>query len=241
MKVFIKVLIALTLVVSILMPFQTTSFAASITSATVNTKALNVREKPTTHSKIKAVLKKGTKVTVYSKTKSGWSQIKYKSKKAYVSTKYLKFISKKVSFLLNTTKVYTYKGKDGMYQLIPTGKKDDFSWDIWYSSSPSGKQKFIVGEDSKGLYTGYIDSEYYIDIKYPAKVGQRWDIGYEGEGQAWITSLKKTVKTPAGTFKNCIEVKEDSGYITYYAKNIGEVKTVQNGKTVTELISLKKK
>jgi hypothetical protein len=152
----------------------------------------------------------------------------------------LKFISKKASYLLDTTKVYTYKGKDGTYQLIPTGKKDD-SWDIWYSSSPSGKQKFIVGEDRKGLYTGYIDSEYYIDIKFPAKVGQRWDIGYEGEGQARITSLKKTVKTPAGTFKNCIEVKEDSGYISYYAKNIGEVKTVQNGKTVKELISLKKK
>lgn len=240
MKIFIKVLIALTLVVSILMPFQTTSFAASTTSATVNTTALNVREKPTTHSKIKAVLKKGSKVKVYSKTKSGWSQIKYKSKKAYVSTKYLKFISKKASYLLDTNRVYTYKGKDGKYQLIPTGKKYD-SWDIWYSSSPSGKQKFIVGEDSKGLYTGYIDSEYYIDIKYPAKIDQKWDIGYEGEGQAWITSLKKTVKTPAGTFKSCIEIKEDSGYISYYAKNIGLVKTVRNGKTVTELIGLKKK
>ncbi|MBV7504117.1 SH3 domain-containing protein [Bacillus sp. sid0103] len=240
MKILLKVLIALALVVSILMPFQTTSFAASTSSATVNTKALNVREKPTTHSMKKGVLKKGTKVTVYLKTKSGWSQIKYQSKKAYVSTKYLKFISKKASYLLDKTKIYTYKGTDGTFQLIPTGKKYD-SWDIWHYSTPTETQKFIVGENSKGLYTGYIDSEYYIDIKYPAKVGQKWDIGYEGEGQARITSLTKTVKTKAGTFKNCIEVKEDSGIITYYAKHIGKVKTVRNGKTVTELISLKKK
>lgn len=240
MKIFTKVLIALTLFLTILMPFQTVSYAASTSSATVNTKALNIREKPTTHSKKKGVLKKGTRVTVYSKTKTGWSQIKYKSKKAYVSTKYLKFISKRASFLLDKTKVYTYKGTEGSYQLIPTRKKYD-SWDIWYYATTSDKQKFIVGEDSKGLYTGYINSEYYIDIKYPAKVGQKWDIGYEGEGQARITSVKKTVKTPAGTFKNCIEVKEDYGYIYYYAKNIGQVKTVRDGITVMELVSLKKR
>ncbi|WP_051591199.1 SH3 domain-containing protein [Bacillus sp. UNC438CL73TsuS30] len=246
MKSLLKLTILLSLLVGIFLPFNIPAQAVtkSKSTATVMASILNVREKPSLNAKKIGTLKKGTKVTVYSKMNHGkWSEIRYKSKKAYVYTKYLKFTAaKRASYLIDKTKIYTYTRKDGTYQLIPTGKKYNQIWDKWYySSKESGKQLFIVSENSKGLYTGYIDSEYYIDIKYPAKVGQSWDVGYEGEGKARITSITKTVKTPAGTFKNCIIVKEDSGYITYFAKNIGLVKATNNGKTVTILKSLKKK
>ncbi|MDQ6600424.1 SH3 domain-containing protein [Bacillus salipaludis] len=246
MKSLLKLTILLSLLVGIFLPFNIPAQAVtkSKSTATVTASILNVREKPSLSAKKIGSLKKGTEVTVYSKTKSQkWSEIRYKSKKAYVYTKYLKFkTSKRASYLLDKTKVYTYTSKDGTYQLIPTGKKYNQTWDKWYYSSKSTeKQLFIVSENSIGLYTGYIDSEYYIDIKYPAKVGQSWDVGYEGEGKARIISITKTVKTPAGNFKNCIIVKEDSGYTTYFAKNIGLVKATNNGKTVTILKSLKKK
>ncbi|WP_066067361.1 SH3 domain-containing protein [Neobacillus soli] len=241
MKTFIKLSTVLTLLLVIFFPFNATTYAASKSSATVTSKTLNVREKPSIKSPKVGTVKKGAKVTVYSKTKSGWSQIQYKTKKAYVMTTYLKFTSKRTSYLLDKTKVYTYKGSEGTYKLIPTGKKY-YGWDIWYySSSTNKKETFIVRENSKGLYTGYIDSEYYTDIQYPVKVGQKWDVGYEGDGQERITSIKKMVKTAAGTFKDCIEVKDDFGYTRYYAKNVGPVKTIFKGKTLSELSRLTKK
>ncbi|MFX4306577.1 SH3 domain-containing protein [Exiguobacterium sp. A1_3_1] len=51
---------------------------------------LNVREKASTKSKKVGSLKLGSKVKVYSKTKSGWSKIDYKQKKAYVFSEYIK-------------------------------------------------------------------------------------------------------------------------------------------------------
>ncbi|OIK16298.1 hypothetical protein BIV60_04590 [Bacillus sp. MUM 116] len=244
MKSLLKVTILLTLLFGIFISFNIPAEAVSKSTATVTASILNVREKPSLNAKKIGSLKKGSLITVYSKTGQGkWSEIRYKSKKAYVYTIYLKFTDgKRPSYLLDKTKIYTYQGQDGTYQLISTGKKYDHSWDQWYQSSKTyGKQLFIVHEDSKGLYTGWIESEYYIEIKYPVKVGQSWDIGYEGDGKARISSMTETVKTPAGTFKNCVVVKEDSGYTSYFAQNIGLVKTTNKGKTVTILKGLKKK
>jgi uncharacterized protein YraI len=241
LKKLIKLSISLIFLFSLSLPILTAAQAASSSSATVAATLLNVREKPSLNAKKVGSLKKGTKLTVYERTKSGWSEIHYKTKKAYVFSKYLKFTTKKASYLLDKTKVYTYKTATETYQLIPSGKKYN-GWDKWtYSPSAGDKQVFIVRENSKGLYTGFIDSEYYIDIEYPVKVGQSWAVGYDEDGKARIISITKTVKTPAGTFKNCIEVKDDSGYITYYAKNIGMIKSIENGKTATELVRIKKK
>ena len=60
-------------------------------TAKVTVDQLNVREKPSIKSKKVGTLKKGTMLTVFDKTKSGWSQIQYNNKKAYVSTNYLDF------------------------------------------------------------------------------------------------------------------------------------------------------
>ncbi|MDQ6595050.1 DUF4163 domain-containing protein [Bacillus salipaludis] len=79
--------------------------AATTKSATVAVDKLNVRSGAGTKYKKVGSLKKGTKVTVYAQ-KSSWSQIRYKEKKAYVATKYLKFGV--------TVKKYHYKGKGNL-------------------------------------------------------------------------------------------------------------------------------
>lgn len=78
--------------------------AATTQSATVTVDKLNVRSGAGTKYKKVGTLKKGTKVTVYSKKASGYSEIRFKSKKAYVMTKYLKFSPKGV-----TVVKYKYK------------------------------------------------------------------------------------------------------------------------------------
>lgn len=73
--------------------------AATTENALVNTKDsdLTVRKGPGTNYKKVGSLKKGKSVTVFSKTKSGWSEIRYNDKKAYVSTKYLLFSPVKIT------------------------------------------------------------------------------------------------------------------------------------------------
>ncbi len=56
-----------------------------------------------------------------------------------------------------------------------------------------------------------------------------------------ITSINGTLTTPAGTFKNVVTVKSSDVYTTYYAPNIGFIKSVSNGVMMSELTSLKKK
>ena len=224
MKRLSKIFITLILLLSF---FSFNSFNAEATTtkiAHVNIKSgvLNVRSGAGTKYKSVGSLKKDAGVYVYSKTKSGWSEIRYKKKKAYVMTKYLKFAN---SYLMDKRKIYTYmnietgeKSKhvyDGIY-------KGKYNWDKW---KVNGSDIYIVYEHKDGLYTGWMDSEYLVDMEYPVKVGQSWYIGYEEDNLIGrITSVSKTVKTPAGTFKKCIEVKTNDGYTTYYAPNVGFVK-----------------
>lgn len=68
--------------------------AAALKTAFVTTSTntpLNVRSGAGTNYKSIGALKSGSSVNVYSKTSTGWSEIRYKSKKSYVSTKYLTF------------------------------------------------------------------------------------------------------------------------------------------------------
>lgn len=72
--------------------------SASITSTAgvveLTSGTLNVRSGPGLSYKKMGSLKNGSKITVYNRLKSGWSEIKYNNKKAYVSTKYIRFYKK---------------------------------------------------------------------------------------------------------------------------------------------------
>lgn len=202
--------------------------------AHVNVKigTLSVRSNTSLTSKKVGSLKKDAGVYVYAKTKSGWSEIRYKEKKAYVMTKHLKFAN---SYLADKKKIYTYVIEGKQYKHVYTGK--NLGWDEWTLN----KEVYILGEDKNGLHSGYPQSEYTTSIKYPIKIGKKWSIEMGGDGFALVTSVTKTVKVPAGTFKNCIEVMTSDGYLFYYAKNVGFVKGVYQGVTYNKLIKMEKK
>ncbi|MGE7662659.1 SH3 domain-containing protein [Peribacillus sp. NPDC097197] len=192
--------------------------------------SLNVRSGANSKSKKVGSLKDGLKLVVYSKTKNGWSEIRYKKKKGYVSTKYLMFAN---SYLKDISKVYWYETKGKKSKEVYIGKSY-YGEDIWESDY----ETYAVHEDKNGLYIGIPDFYYIVDIEYPVKVGRKWRKGEQGEIKAQISAVNKTVITPAGTFKNCIEVKHNGRDTYYYAQNIGLVKSLLNGKLSSQLISL---
>jgi uncharacterized protein YraI len=238
----VKALIVTVFMLSLAIPFTSTVEAASTSSATVTASSLNVREEASIKAKKVGSLKKGTKVTVYSKTKSGWSEIRYNKKKAYVSTKYLKFATKQASYNRDTSKVYVYKIEGKNYTYSSTGKKYNKVWTIWNVKSAGENWTEIDQETSKGYYMGWPESEYYTALVYPLKTGAKWEAWEEGfKYTSNVTSMRKTVKTPAGTFKNVVEVKKSDGFTRYYVKDVGLIKSIYNGKKQSELVELKKK
>lgn len=241
-NILVKVILAFVLILSLLTPLSTATTEAASKTYTmfvnITSGHLNVRKAPSTTSKEldSNELTKGKKIQVYANVtvKKGWKMVKYKNKKAYVKAEFLRY-----SYLMDKTKVYTYKEDYyGTVKHVYDGVHTD-GWDIWKVDNDS----YRVYEDKNGLYSGVMGGENYSTIKYPIKIGQSWDMGSNGSSHtARITSVTKTIKTPADTFKNCIEVTDEFGTKSYYAKNIGIVKCVfSNGKIQTELIGLKKK
>lgn len=90
------------LAIFFILPHLPNASAASKTElAKVKVDILNVREKASAKSKKVGTLKKGAKVTVYTKTKTGWSEIRFNKKKGYVSTQYLDFTKPAVKVTSN--------------------------------------------------------------------------------------------------------------------------------------------
>ncbi|MFJ8246200.1 SH3 domain-containing protein [Peribacillus asahii] len=249
MKRLFKLIIMLVFVFSFFSFNSSTTEAATakIAYVDISSGSLNVRNGAGTNYKKVGSLKKDTEVYVYSETKSGWSEIRYNNKKAYVSTEYLNFV---VSYLRDKSKIYTYRSTSGQknkaklssektYKKIYTGEGHDGGYE-WVSNHGID----IIEEDSSGLYQGGSDGFYFAQIAYPVIVGKSW-IASENKEIATILSVNKTIKTSAGTFKNVVEVKYeyDNGYYytAYFAKNVGLIKSVSKDETYYELVSLKKR
>ena len=97
MKRLLKICIMLVLVLSLFSFNSSTTEAASTKAAFVNVEkgsTLTVRSSASNKAKKMGSLKDGASVVIYSQTKSGWSEIRYNKKKAFVSTKYLGIYSK---------------------------------------------------------------------------------------------------------------------------------------------------
>jgi uncharacterized protein YraI len=93
MKALIKpwiIVLLFTLISSLVLPGER-SEAATIQNAVVNAKSIIVRTGPGSTYTSLGFLKSGAKIEVYSKTNTGWSEIRYNKKKAFVYTQYLKF------------------------------------------------------------------------------------------------------------------------------------------------------
>lgn len=151
----------------------------------------------------------------------------------------------KVSYLRDTNKIYVYKDylNNVTYSIkyIGIGKEKD--WQGFRLWEMDGDYKGEIGAVEKETTSGLYDGEYKI-LAYPIKSGKKWkdNFGHSYE----IISTNKTIKTPAGTFKNVIAVK-DEYEISYYAKGVGLIR-LDNGekmkkkyKNYYELVKLKKK
>ncbi|PFZ56367.1 enterotoxin, partial [Bacillus wiedmannii] len=91
-----KVIGAATATVFGLGAFTTTAIAETIVTADV----LNVREKPTTESKVVEKVKKGQELTVIN-TEDGWSKIDLNGKEVFVSSEFTKDVYHVTANLLN--------------------------------------------------------------------------------------------------------------------------------------------
>ncbi len=88
----------------------------------------------------------------------------------------------------------------------------------------------IVGHDGSWLYGKDTPAPGVIMGSKPT-VGQKWrteDVSDEIGEQNEVVSINETVKTPAGTYDNCVKVKEDLADGTveykYYAPGVGVVR-----------------
>jgi uncharacterized protein YgiM (DUF1202 family) len=229
-KNIIKSVLSLILVLSVALQFNVLDTHAAATKTgwvSIDSGTLNIRSGPGNNYKVIGSLKNNTSVTVYSQSKSGWSEIGYNKKKAYVSSKYLRMYT----YLMDKTKIYTYKIDGKNEQTSYQGKY--YGWDEWKWRSDGSF--FLIKEDHKYLYSGNSEVNYSTDLAYPLKKDKEWkQFGLRRK----ITSINGTLTTPAGTFKNVITVKNSDGALSYYEKNIGLIKEVFEGKTTMELTSL---
>ena len=102
-KKMVKVFLSFMLVFTLFVPFSSNSEVKAASTKTayvdVTSGTLIVRSGAGTKYKKVGALKDNAKITVYSQTKSGWAEIRYNKKKAFVSTQYLRFYS--IMSLLN--------------------------------------------------------------------------------------------------------------------------------------------
>ena len=118
-KIFkITLLFSFSLILLISLSFTThTVQAASTSTATVIVEKLEIRNGAGSNYQVIGHLKKGDKVTIFSKTKSGWSEVKFNKKKAFVATKSLKFETPK-TVVAKIGKVTTQADSELIYPQI---------------------------------------------------------------------------------------------------------------------------
>ena len=145
------------------------------------------------------------------------------------------------AYLKNPNKIYHYQ----------TSAKDHFSykysdieysgWNLW-NVYLEGEYVYNIVErqDSQGYKLGVPYSEYTLMLANPVVLGNKWF--YSSGGGEFvpfeITGINMTVTTPAGTFRNVVEVRTDKSVNTYYAPNVGMIKITSDGETVEELTKI---
>ncbi|WP_409304702.1 SH3 domain-containing protein [Peribacillus sp. SCS-155] len=155
-----------------------------------------------------------------------------------------------VSYLRDTTKNYTYRyygdnnewetlTYNGIYKGKDNVKK---GYEVWNLNNSSGyKGQVLEKETKEGLYSSDVYNTGDLLVSYPLKVGTSWTM----KGGKWtVKSLSRTVKTPAGTFKNVIEVEgvyEEVIFNNFYANGVGLIRQDSDGNVMMELKELRKK
>jgi hypothetical protein len=152
------------------------------------------------------------------------------------------------SYMPDPTKIFTYLYYEGSSTLEFSHVEDGvYVWNGIYSYGDDEPFARYYKEDETGLMSVDPDNgDSFMDLAYPVKVGTTWSYTdyEEKEITRTITSVTKTIKTRAGTFKNVVEVKESDGTYLYYAPNVGLIKAHRpylgyDDAEVVELVSIK--
>lgn len=146
-------------------------------------------------------------------------------------------------FSLDKHKKYIYQYENGEEVTAIFSKTQD-NYDMWIYKFQDGMVTKGFKEDKAFLTSGIPETNMInYELKFPIEVGKTWDDVYfegdETQGTKTITSLQKTIQTPAGTFTNAVEVKDSRGYYSYYVRGIGHIltkKETDNGLTDTIIL-----
>lgn len=113
-----------------------------------------------------------------------------------------------------------------------------FFWE--FKNTVTNKTEYVRYEETKdGFYLKYPFSEVNTELKFPIKVGKKWNPSLSEEEFDTITGTNKTITTPYKKFSNAIEVTTAKGNKKYFVKDVGLVKSVdKSGKVLSELRSI---
>ncbi|KAB7706635.1 hypothetical protein F9802_10590 [Bacillus aerolatus] len=112
-----------------------------------------------------------------------------------------------------------------------------YGWEVWKVNGANG---YAYTENKNWMRLGVANSDFiFLNIKLPLKTGSYWRDDIYGIHHR-VLSVNKTVKTPAGTFKHVIEIKDSENFYYYFAPNVGLILTVDNnGKTPKRVFELR--
>lgn len=128
-------------------------------------------------------------------------------------------VAKEMSYLKDVEKTYVIKEyntrKNKMIRYEQNYIGDSKGFNTWY-----GANTFLEKENQKGLFYG----EDKV-LAYPVEEGKKWDVG---PFTFTIESVNRTIETPAGTYKNVVEVRTtekgaEEYSTTYYARGEGQI------------------
>lgn len=165
----------------------------------------------------------------YAKFTAVPKDVQYELNKEYRTVYYGLKLNKKNRYTYydveNGTENWAYKGAA-------------YGWDVW---TVNGRNGYAYREDKNWMRLGVANSDFiFLNIKLPLKTGSYWRDDLYGIHHR-VLSVNKTVKTPAGTFKHVIEIKDSENFYYYFAPNVGLILTVDNnGKSPKRVFELQK-
>ncbi|WP_042351996.1 SH3 domain-containing protein [Bacillus massiliigorillae] len=149
-------MIALLLVAIMIIPIvsiQKTE-AATLKEATVDVPTATVKSAPNNNAKTVGTIKKSQKVKVYAQTQSGWAEIRFNKKKAYLSNKSIRFY--KTTSIASVKKItdrviaIQEEVKDQSYTLKQLHAIMDPAFTKTYFNQYVKSNLRVVGKDKKG-------------------------------------------------------------------------------------------
>ncbi|THG59504.1 cell wall-binding protein EntB [Bacillus sp. HUB-I-004] len=223
-----KVIGAATATVFGLGAFTTTATAETIVTADV----LNVREKPTTESKVVEKVKNGEELKVIN-TEDGWSKIELNGKEVFVSSEFTKDIYHVTADLLNVRSESNTESK-----ILGRLKKDDVIEstnqvkDGWLQFEYKGKTAYVNVSflSSKAPIEKKADEK----TKQVAKVQKSVKAKEEAKTQK-ITKAKETIKPKEGVKVQEVAKPKEEGKVQEVVKPKEEVKVQEVAKPKEEV------